>query len=515
LQSNLSFFSFLQPERSGLWSQISSFNPQSIVLLGDSMYADKRGGVLTPFIAATPKDIAEGYRLLNNDADFQTMVEKVGGWRNIAATFDDHDFGINNGDKSYAFVKESQQLFWDFSQEASSSYKRKQSGVYSSKVFAIDLTDSTRQSQQNGSSSSGNKTKKTTFTYKIIMLDTRSNRENTPSSSHQTTDALEGVGDFLGEEQWAWLTEELKSDVDLVLLGSSIQVFPTDKLTEEVWGMFLAARERLLSAMINARSSNVLVLSGDVHYAEVSKIKCTWQESINENIIQNKRISKTFWELTSSGLTHTFYRRAQLKSALLKKDDSTPRAVVLEEITELWPRMKSFIYNIYQATFPSHYREQRYGDHFSGLNFGLLDINIDTYQNDVEGEMLNGYIGSDGSFSMTCANNGSVDCVPYNGGTHKVVNSVTFRAVNHLGQTVIQKNIPLNARKEHTSAQVENIVCVPFWGPVPIWRTGLMYFMVFAPIVLLFIILPLVLISAAVMSYRNRLSLPSSKKKKL
>ena len=469
--------------------------------------------MLTPFIAATPKDIAEGYRLLNNDVDFQTMVERVGGWNNIAATFDDHDFGINNGDKSYAFVQESQQLFWDFSQEGSSSYRRKQSGVYSSKVFAIDLTDSTQQFQEVGSSSIGNKMRESTFTYKIIMLDTRSNRGDASSTSHQTTDAMKGGGDFLGEEQWAWLIEELKSDVDLVLLGSSIQVFPTDKLTEEVWGMFLAARERLLSAMLNARSSNVIVLSGDVHYAEVSKIRCSWQESVNENIDQNKRISMTFWELTSSGLTHTFYRKAQLKSALFNNDDSTPRIVSLEEITELWPRMKSFIYNIYQATFPSHYREQRYGDHFSGLNFGLLDININTYQNDSEGEMLKGYIGSDGSVSMMCANKGSVDCVPYNGGAHKIVNSVTFRAVNHLGQTVIQKNIPLNARKEYSSVQAENIVCEPFWGPVPIWRTGLMYFMVFAPIVLLFIIFPPVLISAAVMSYKNRLSLPASKKK--
>ena len=473
------------------------------------MYADKKESTLSPFVAASPKDIEEKYRLLTDDKDFQRMVERVGGWVNIAATFDDHDFGINNGDKSYAFVKESQQLFWDFSQEGSSSSKRKQSGVYSSKDFTIDLSNSLQQPQNE------NETIVSKFRFKIIMLDTRSNRDNSPSTSHQTNDALKG-GDFLGDEQWAWLIEELKSDVDLILLGSSIQVFPTDKLTEEVWGMFAAARERLLSVMLNARATNVLVLSGDVHYAEVSKIKCTWKDAVQDNSNESKLRSRTLWELTSSGLTHTFYQRAQLKSALIAK--SALSSPVLEEMTEFLPRLKSFIYNIYQASFPSHYREQRYGDHFSGLNFGLLDINIDSVQYDSDDETSYSNAGLDGPVNhMACLNNGSVDCIPHKGGTQQVVNSVTFRAVNHLGQTVIEKDILLNAKKENSSVQAEDIVCVPFWGPVPIWRTTLMYFMIFTPIVLVFLIPLLLLISAAIMFVRSKLeskskSLSSSKK---
>ena len=472
------------------------------------MYADKKESALSPFIAASPKDIEEKYRLLTDDKDFQRMVERVGGWVNIAATFDDHDFGINNGDKSYAFVKESQQLFWDFSQEGSSSSKRKQSGVYSSKDFTIDLSNSLHQSHNES------EMKESKFRYKIIMLDTRSNRGHSPSTTHQTNDAFKG-GDFLGDEQWSWLLEELKSDVDLILLGSSIQVFPTDKLTEEVWGMFAAARERLLSAMLNARATNVLVLSGDVHYAEVSKIKCTWKDAVKENSYESEIRSRTLWELTSSGLTHTFYQRAQLKSALIEKYDSSP--VVLEEMTDFLPRLKSFIYNIYQASFPSHYREQRYGDHFSGLNFGLLDINIDSIEYDFDDETLHSNASLDGSVNhMACLNNGSVDCIPHKGGIQQVVNSVTFRAVNHLGQTVIEKNILLNAKKENSSIQAEDIVCVPFWGPVPFWRIPLMYFMIFTPIVLAFFIPLLLFISAAIIFLRSKskskLSLSSSKK---
>lgn len=441
-----------------LWPVISSFSPQSIILLGDNMYADKRSnGTVNVFIAANPDEIKSKYNVLNKDVEFTDMVEKVGGWNRVSATYDDHDFGINDGDKSYAHVSESQKLFWDFTEEPANSKRRKQSGVYSSKEYAIDF-------------------EKRTFTYKIVMLDTRSNRDIVPTFWKRNFDGRSADGDFLGEEQWSWLSEELRSDVDLIILGSSIQLLPTDKFVEEFWGMFPKARERMISLILNASSPNVIVLSGDVHYAEVSKMKCKWKETTLDDNAPHEAVIKTstLWELTSSGLTHTFYRKAPLKKDNwnYKKGSEKSRSQPL----------KAFVYNLYQASFPSHYRELRYSDHYSGLNFGLLDINIDSSHSELSRQDLsavnqcpNGVLGDIGNTSSECIQ-GALEVTP------SIFTSVTFRAMNHIGEAVITRTIPLKPKTENSRVR-ENITCEPFWSEVPLWRSLLMYFTVFTPLV--------------------------------
>ena len=60
--------------------------------------------------------------------------------------------------------------------------------------------------------------------------------------------------------------------VDMILLGSGIQVLPTDKILEEGWHDFPNARRRLLSLLQYTRENftpNVFVLSGDIHTGEI------------------------------------------------------------------------------------------------------------------------------------------------------------------------------------------------------------------------------------------------------
>jgi alkaline phosphatase D len=319
----IAFGSCNEPERVSIWNQLSNFNPDRIMLLGDNMYADHKPPFLSSsFIAANPADLKAQYKLLTEDQTFSDMIEKVGGWDNVAATFDDHDYGHNNGDRSYPHRKQSQELFWDFSQTPTDSLVRKQAGVYSSKVFSVSI-DSPPDEEGNikGSNSSETNTN-SNFRYKIVMLDTRSNK-GVMDSMFQMGD---GTNDLLGEEQWIWLESELAdSNVDFVLIGSSIQVLPTDKLTEELWGDYPVARMRLLSLIIRSKANNVVILSGDVHYAEVSKAHCTWtqrQKGVQSTENITTKASETLWELTSSGLTHTFTKHSPLKdvTGLLASD---------------------------------------------------------------------------------------------------------------------------------------------------------------------------------------------------
>ena len=475
------------------------------------MYADTRKGI-GQFVAATPTDIGNRYHQLNDDKRFTSMVKKVGGWDNIAATFDDHDYGINNGNKNYPYKLQSQQLFWDFINVPAESPMRKQKGVYSSKEFGINLSNTKTNTTITAMTMSAdpindmvdegaaieNETEQTNqertneFKYKVIMLDMRSNSGGEVGfSSVSNSDIPSSDSELLGDEQWLWLENEINSDVDLILIGSSIQLLPTDKLTEESWGANPAARTRMMSLILASKCPNVLVLSGDVHYAEISKVKCSWDETQNSGLkFDNdadessgvREINRTsadsakgdagnsvhknevLWELTSSGLTHTFSKASPLLTQI--KSDNDYESVIVTDIIarnlimdtkDYFPSLKGFIYNLYQATFPSHYREQRYGDHYQGFNFGVLDLNIENVRNQLDDEDVG------------------------------VVKSITFRVMNHYGKAMITKNIPLKPRNNaemSTKAEVmrNNFVCEPFWGPVPPWRMFLTYLMVAVPI---------------------------------
>ena len=51
------------------------------------------------------------YQVLHENLNWKTLLKSLHGW---IATFDDHDFGINNADRTFPFRNESQDLFWKF-----------------------------------------------------------------------------------------------------------------------------------------------------------------------------------------------------------------------------------------------------------------------------------------------------------------------------------------------------------------------------------------------------------------
>jgi len=81
-----------------------------------------------------------------------------------------------------------------------------------------------------------------------------------------------------------------ESSADFTLIGSGSQVLPDDRLFTETW--YGGSRKRLLELIRKEKKSGVLLLSGDVHFAEVLKYPCP------------ERLGyENFYEFTSSGLT--------------------------------------------------------------------------------------------------------------------------------------------------------------------------------------------------------------------
>ncbi len=439
---NIIFGSCNDVTRLSLWGKMLDSEPDHLVLLGDNVYADTKVGAGpggtdlvfgTKFIPADEEAFIKQYGLMKTDPDFQALVDHLGGWgsKNILATFDDHDYGVNNGDRSYVGRNVSQKAFWDFTEVPEDSPLRRQEGVYNSHTYR-------RESMSGGSEP---------FIYKVIMLDTRSNKGeySSPSVENKQNSYAKNSGDFLGEEQWAWLEQQMADpEPDLILLGSSIQVLPTDKVLEETWDEFPAARQRLLSLVQHTRkvyTPNVFVLSGDIHTAEVLQAEwtcgsgataataaaiaaatdtnatghrssrdtgtcedsgggicgedLTTYEKRAAQRLASKHLSR-MWEFTSSGISHTFTKTTRKKremnsgGGVIDVNVSTQKEEGIEQSRGI---AYELLYDMYVAISVSHYRQHRFGHHYRGLHYAKLTISFDHEHGlvDDENEVLSGY----------------------------------------------------------------------------------------------------------------------------
>jgi alkaline phosphatase D len=327
--------------KGALWPQLADKDPDHLILLGDNIYADSKI-TFGQFIGATPPIIESQYKKLEDDEGFNSVLQKISGWDHLYATWDDHDYGINNGDKSFKYRNESMRSFLEFFHQSIDEQRLTRGGVYTSST--INITHSNDE----------------IFQVKILLLDTRFFKD-----PRHTQD-----GDFLGETQWKWLEDELLNDqtADVILLGSSIQILPTQKIVEESWSIFPHARERLLRLIALSPCLNVILLSGDVHMAEVSQVSClplippipssfpqAFCTPSHETDFKTGPQPRHLWEFTSSGLSHTFvseYRRRTDKSPPQERHPRDAHNYL--EKTQILSRgyLAESLFNMYQVLLP-------------------------------------------------------------------------------------------------------------------------------------------------------------------
>ena len=100
-------------------------------------------------------------------------------------------------------------------------------------------------------------------------------------------DGPAGDGDFLGEAQWAWLEAVVDgSTADAHVFVSSLQLLEWRRGKAENWGRFPKAKARFIDVV--ARAKSAVVVSGDVHMAEIAGARCG---------------SKLLLDVTSSGIS--------------------------------------------------------------------------------------------------------------------------------------------------------------------------------------------------------------------
>ncbi len=238
-----------------LWADVNANNPNLWVWLGDIIYAD----------TSDMKALAAHYKRLKTNPEYKKLRSKA----QVIGVYDDHDYGINDGCKDYPMKKGAKKCLMDFLDVPMNSPVRKREGAYSSYTFG---TGSQR--------------------IKVIVMDTRYFRDPLePDPTKQRRYIPNTTGNVLGEAQWKWLEKELRtSQANLNILCSSVQVL-SDEHGHEKWGNFPNERKRLLSLIAHTKPKNLLILSGDRHMTEVSKMEM-------------QGLPYPLYDFTSSGMTH-------------------------------------------------------------------------------------------------------------------------------------------------------------------------------------------------------------------
>ena len=242
-----------------LWGEIEKNNPAVWIWGGDVIYSDTEDMMY----------LKQNYLKQKNNEGYANFTKNV----EILATWDDHDYGVNDGGTEYPKKAASQQLFLDFIDVAKNDERRKQEGVYYAKDYTI----------KNG-------------IIKIILLDTRYFRTAlTPDTETKKRykPNTANTGTMLGEAQWEWLKNQLQnSEASYTIIISSVQFLSAEHGFES-WGNMPFEIKKLENLIISTKTKNAIILSGDRHISEISKKNI---DSLNYPLL----------DFTSSGLTHSY-----------------------------------------------------------------------------------------------------------------------------------------------------------------------------------------------------------------
>ncbi|KAK9756600.1 hypothetical protein RND81_01G108400 [Saponaria officinalis] len=221
-----------------IWNAIVDYNSQVFIWLGDNIYGDHK----RPFkvfgkerTIGPWKNVPRFYP--SSEYEMESSYKKaksnpgysyIRKHSKVIGTWDDHDYGLNDAGKEFAEKVTNQRLLLDFLDEPTDSPRRNQAGVYTSYTFGpVDKQ------------------------IKVILLDTRYFR-----------DPISSDGSILGSSQWEWLERQLYGPpAVLTVIASSIQ------------------------------RDGVLFISGDVHFAEITRYDCA--------------TGYPLYDVTSSGLTQS------------------------------------------------------------------------------------------------------------------------------------------------------------------------------------------------------------------
>lgn len=309
-------------EEQPLWPVILQRNATAFVWGGDAVYADdriSRKGGRRKRRDATPEYLRNKLTEQRNHPGYKALLETN---ISIFGTVDDHDYGTNNGDRTFEWRLENAVeyvRFLDLSED-SPVFRRAVGGhgVYGVQVYDLErplgsqlltdaeagldpdvVPDSSFQSSLNQDPDVDSNTNKLVA---VFVLDIRSNRSPWSKSFPQRFQ-LDADGDMLGEQQWHWFETALsRSTAAVNVVVTGLQVHPErfiDSNLVESWGGFPRSQQRLYQALTQPNVQAPILISGDVHHAQLLRKDC------RQNL-PDRDIVRPLYEITTSGMTHSW-----------------------------------------------------------------------------------------------------------------------------------------------------------------------------------------------------------------
>jgi alkaline phosphatase D len=246
-----------------IWDAVLAYRPELFIFTGDNVYGDVTSAAMT--------ELRQAYAAAAKVEGIAALRERVP----VLATWDDHDYGQNDGGADFAHKEEAKELFLDFWGIADDDPRARRPGIHHAATFGPPGQE-----------------------IQVILLDTRSFR-----SALRPTDQRGALGKeaylpdpdpaktMLGEAQWAWLRAQLEQPATLRLVVSSVQVL-AEKHGFERWGNLPLERQRLLDLIAETGAGGVVLVSGDRHIGALYRLR--------------EAVPYDLYEITSSGLNMAY-----------------------------------------------------------------------------------------------------------------------------------------------------------------------------------------------------------------
>lgn len=221
-----------------IFRKIQEMNPELYLALGDNMYGDL---ISFPGVFVDSLTLANQYKMLASNPYFREFKQKIP----IVATWDDHDYGGNNRGNEYPYKSATKNLFLNFFNEPKESERWTRPGIYTSYYYGDEA-----------------------HRLQIIVLDMRTFLD--VFSGEPIAPTTDTTKTNLGEAQWQWLKQELQKPAKVRIVMSSTQMLHEHN-TYESWTNYPHELERFFQTLRDTKAEGVFVVSGDVHWAELSR----------------------------------------------------------------------------------------------------------------------------------------------------------------------------------------------------------------------------------------------------
>lgn len=224
-----------------LLDRVAALPMDCFLFLGDNVYGN----------TMNPEVLRRKYDELKSSRFFRALRARAP----ILATWDDHDYGSDDAGGSWPAKVESQREFIDWIEAPPESPLRHREGIYDARVFGPP----------------GRRVQ-------IVVLDTRYFRSRLRYGSQEPVPgggpyapSLDPSKTMLGPAQWSWLEEQLLEPAELRIIASSIQ-FAAEFHGGEAWANLPLEQDRFLGLLEKTHAGGLIVLSGDRHWSELSRI---------------------------------------------------------------------------------------------------------------------------------------------------------------------------------------------------------------------------------------------------